>query len=315
MALRKDSATPGMTPARRRSPGIFVSARRGRRRWRRSGGCCPGAGSWSRNRTNGPGRAGTGSPPSCPTSCGRPTSPTGSSPTAPRSRSSTSSTTTPGCWSAPPPARCSKPLTSSLTSATAITRHGRPERLLTDNGAVFTGANRGHGWVALERELVALGIASSRSRPYHPQTCGKVERFHQTVKNWLARQTRPRPCPLQSQLDTFADYYNTNDRTAASTATPRNRVHARPGHPHPTRHPHQRTLPSPARPGRPNGKLTLRHASRLHHIGVGRPLDRYPSAHPHPRAEPADHRRRHRRTDPPTPLCQPGVRHSPPDNQ
>ncbi len=32
----------------------------------------------------------------------------------------------------------------------AIARYGRPERLLTDNGAVFTGAYRGHGWVALE---------------------------------------------------------------------------------------------------------------------------------------------------------------------
>ncbi len=71
---------------------------------------------------------------------------------------------------------------------TAITAHGRPERLLTDNGAVFTGHYRGHGWVALERELLALGITLSRSRPYHPQTCGKVERLHQTLKNWLTRQ-------------------------------------------------------------------------------------------------------------------------------
>ena len=64
----------------------------------------------------------------------------------------------------------------------AIAHYGRPERLLTDNGAVFTGAYRGHGWVALEREAVALGIALRHSRPYHPQTCGKVERFHQTLK-------------------------------------------------------------------------------------------------------------------------------------
>jgi transposase InsO family protein len=63
---------------------------------------------------------------------------------------------------------------------TAIARHGRPERLLTDNGAVFTGHYRG-GWVALERETAALGIALIHSKPYHPTTCGKVERVHQTA--------------------------------------------------------------------------------------------------------------------------------------
>src|ERR1700730_16123354 len=67
----------------------------------------------------------------------------------------------------------------------AIARHGRPEKMLTDNAAVFTGSYRGRGWVALERELTGLGIALSHSRPYHPQTCGKVERYHQTLKNWL----------------------------------------------------------------------------------------------------------------------------------
>jgi transposase InsO family protein len=46
----------------------------------------------------------------------------------------------------------------------AMARYGRPERLLTDNGAVFTGSYRGHGWVALERETAALGIALSHSK-------------------------------------------------------------------------------------------------------------------------------------------------------
>jgi transposase InsO family protein len=63
---------------------------------------------------------------------------------------------------------------------TAMSRHGRPERMLTDNGAVFTGLYRGRGWVALERELTALGIGLSHCRPYHPQTCGKAGRLHQT---------------------------------------------------------------------------------------------------------------------------------------
>ena len=90
-----------------------------------------------------------------------------------------------------------------------MARHGRPERMLTDNGAVFTGIYRGRGWVALERELTALGIGLSHSRPYHPQTCGKVERLHQTLKNWLARQDPAATLTgLQSQLDDFTDYYN-----------------------------------------------------------------------------------------------------------
>ena len=54
-----------------------------------------------------------------------------------------------------------------------MARHGRPERMLTDNGAVFTGSYRGRGWVALERELTALGIALSHCRPYHPLLTGQ----------------------------------------------------------------------------------------------------------------------------------------------
>jgi transposase InsO family protein len=53
------------------------------------------------------------------------------------------------------------------------TRYGDPAILLTDNGAVFTGALRGGGRVALEITLHARGFAAARSRPYHPQTCGQ----------------------------------------------------------------------------------------------------------------------------------------------
>ena len=44
------------------------------------------------------------------------------------------------------------------------------------------------GRVALEVTLNHRGIAASHSRPYHPQTCGNVERFHKTEKRWLATQ-------------------------------------------------------------------------------------------------------------------------------
>ena len=64
---------------------------------------------------------------------------------------------------------------------------GLPASLLTDNGAVYTATYRG-GYSALESELFHLGITSKHSRPYHPQTCGKVERFHQTLKLFLRKQ-------------------------------------------------------------------------------------------------------------------------------
>ena len=59
--------------------------------------------------------------------------------------------------------------------------HGLPASLLSDNGAVFTGSYR-HGKVLLEYELERLGVAFKNSRPYHPQTNGKDERFHRTLK-------------------------------------------------------------------------------------------------------------------------------------
>jgi transposase InsO family protein len=57
---------------------------------------------------------------------------------------------------------------------------------------VFTAAPRGGGRCAIELETAALGIRFHHSSPYHPQTCGKVERFHQTLKRWLAKQEAAR---------------------------------------------------------------------------------------------------------------------------
>jgi transposase InsO family protein len=155
----------------------------------------------------------------------------------------------------------------------AMARHGRPERMLTDNGAVFTGLYRGRGWVALERELTALGIGLSHCRPYHPQTCGKVERLHQTLKKWLARQD---PCittgALQAQLDRFTAYYNTErPHRAAGRRTPEMAWNARPKA-MPVRQGIRVSEHFRVRRDRvdTDGKLTLRHNSRLHHIGIGR---------------------------------------------
>jgi transposase InsO family protein len=74
--------------------------------------------------------------------------------------------------------------------------------------AVFTGSYRG-GKVLFESELQRLGVAFKNSRPYHPQTCGKAERLHQTLKRYLAKQPPAQTLTqLQQQLDAFVHYYD-----------------------------------------------------------------------------------------------------------
>ncbi|HVV29497.1 MAG TPA: IS481 family transposase [Mycobacteriales bacterium] len=150
--------------------------------------------------------------------------------------------------------------------------HGDPATLLTDNGAIFTGRSRGHGRVALEVTLHERGIASRHSRPYHPQTCGKVERFHQTQKKWLAHQNPARSLRgLQTQLDRFRGYYNeVRPHRALPRITPAQAYLARPKA-QPTGTPihagHWRIRHDRVHD---NGAISLRYDSQLRHIGLGR---------------------------------------------
>ncbi len=83
---------------------------------------------------------------------------------------------------------------------------GWPERVLSDNGMAFRGP-AGNG--GLLPALAALGIEDRHSRPYHPQTCGKVERFHQTLKLHLNRHDLTATlAELQADLDRFREIYN-----------------------------------------------------------------------------------------------------------
>jgi transposase InsO family protein len=78
---------------------------------------------------------------------------------------------------------------------------GLPQRFLSDNAKAFR--------EVLADALAQLGVAASHSRPYHPQTNGKVERFHQTLKKWLHHQPRAVTLEeLQAQLDAFRHLYN-----------------------------------------------------------------------------------------------------------
>ncbi len=152
---------------------------------------------------------------------------------------------------------------------------GFPAALLTDNGCVYTTWHRG-GPNVMQTELLALGIDYRHSRPYHPQTCGKVERLHQTMKAFLSRQPKAATVgELQAQIDRFVSYYNdVRPHRAVGRRPPRAEFDAR----------------DKARPSGPRirvgagvrvrrdrvskgGNVTLRHGTRLHHIGVGHAHD------------------------------------------
>ncbi|MCA1843042.1 MAG: IS481 family transposase [Actinobacteria bacterium] len=85
---------------------------------------------------------------------------------------------------------------------------GVPLGQLSDNGLCFSGKLRGIE-VFFEKELRAIGVVAKTSRPFHPQTCGKVERFQQTLKKWLRKQPVAADLDeLQAQIDAFVATYN-----------------------------------------------------------------------------------------------------------
>jgi transposase InsO family protein len=174
-----------------------------------------------------------------------------------------------------------QPVTARTVLATfrqAADLHGYPASTLTDNGMVYTVRLAGHGRAggknAFEAELRRLDIVQKNSRPSKPTTCGKVERFQQTMKKWLrAQHTQPTSlAELQALLDGFIAEYNHRrpHRSLPHRATPATAYAARPkatpagdrstdSH-HRTRH----DIVSSA------GNVTLRIAGQLRHIGVGR---------------------------------------------
>lgn len=104
---------------------------------------------------------------------------------------------------------------------------GVPARVMSDNGLCFTGRFQGVE-VDFERQLRSMGIAHLASSPSHPQTCGKLERSHQSTKRWL--RTRPLASDhdeLQDQLDAWRQHYNEHrPHRAASGRTPGDRWRA-----------------------------------------------------------------------------------------
>src|ERR1700678_3533485 len=162
-----------------------------------------------------------------------------------------------------------------LAFRAACEQHGIPASTLTDNGMVFTtrlAGGRG-GRDALEHELRSLGIKQKNGKPNHPQTQGKVERFQQTMKNWLRAQPRQPAAlaELQARLGAFASTYNTQrpHRSLEGRATPAAAYAARPkavpGDRAADTHDRVRTDRIDN-----TGLVTLRHQGQLYHIGIGR---------------------------------------------
>jgi transposase InsO family protein len=158
----------------------------------------------------------------------------------------------------------------------AVDLHGYPASTLTDNGMVYTtrfAGGRG-GRTGLEHELRRLGIVQKNSRPSHPTTCGKVERFQQTMKKWLrAQPVQPATtAELQALLDLFTVEYNQRrpHRSLPQRATPATVYATRPkATPSADR---DRDTHDRVRTDRidQTGCVTLRVNGRLHHIGIGR---------------------------------------------
>ena len=203
---------------------------------------------------------------------------------------------------------CHQPVTGPAVVAAfrqAVADQGIPASVLSDNGMVFTtrfaGGRAGRDTInGFQAELRHLGVVQKHSKPNHPTTCGKVERFQQTLKKWLAAQPRqPQTlAELQALCDQFAAYYNNcRPHRSLGRRTPTAAYQARP-----------KATPATSPSTEPqarvrrdiidtDGTLTLRHKRPT------APHRHRPNPRPNPRPD-ADqrprhphHRQHHRRAD------------------
>jgi transposase InsO family protein len=69
----------------------------------------------------------------------------------------------------------------------AFRRYGLPQAIMTDNGSPWGGGDAEHSLTPIGVWLMRLGVRVAHTRPYHPQTNGKDERLHRTLKTELLR--------------------------------------------------------------------------------------------------------------------------------
>ena len=88
-----------------------------------------------------------------------------------------------------------------------FSHYGMPNTILVDNGSPW-GSDVDHPFTPLTVWLVQLGVRVVHSRPYHPQTLGKLERFHGPSRLSCSRESAP-TCPTAtSSFDGWRDFYN-----------------------------------------------------------------------------------------------------------
>jgi transposase InsO family protein len=168
--------------------------------------------------------------------------------------------------------RITAPIVVTTFNRTAD-RHGLPASTLTDNGMVYTTrfARGGSGPNGFETLIGRLGITQKNGSPSHPQTQGKIERFHQTLKHWLRRQPPADTiATLNTRLAQFQELYNEHrPHRALHRHTPaeayRALPKAEPRLDHGDQHWRVRydTVDTV-------GTITIRYAGRLRHLGIGR---------------------------------------------
>ena len=156
---------------------------------------------------------------------------------------------------------------------TAATVYGYPQSTLTDNGRQFT-TSADHTNPArngFEQLLLDLGIKQKNGKPYHPQTQGKVERFHHTLKIALANKPPATSIDeLNRQLIDIIDYYNNHrPHRALNRITPAEAYNALPkAQPEIAQHTRDYRLRTDK--VALNGKTTLRWGGQLRRLYIGR---------------------------------------------
>jgi len=145
---------------------------------------------------------------------------------------------------------------------------GTPASVLTDNGAIYNAGSRG-GRSGFESDLITAGVLYKHSRPYHPQTCGKVERWHRTLKGFLVKRPATTLGELQLILEDVVRYYNDvrphrgiNRKTPSVAYNARAKAKA-----HTLIHqPHWRIRTDTVDV---RGHVTLRYLGKLRHLNIG----------------------------------------------
>lgn len=158
--------------------------------------------------------------------------------------------------------------TSFLAAATV---HGLPASTLTDNGLIFTtrfAAGKG-GPNHFENVIAQLGVTQKNGHPGHPQTQGKIERFHQTLKRWLAAHPATTLDDVNELLRQFQGAYNERPHRSLGRRTPTQAYAALPKD-CPRIEVFHRQWRVRYDVVDTNGTVTLRWAGVLRHLAVGR---------------------------------------------